>query len=133
MMDKETGPRHFTDLLVWQKAQKLFVQTARDVEGFPNGVAGRLVARQLVAAVGSIAASIAEGFDRHGVKDYINYLRIARGSAHEAQDWYLKTRDLRWLGESEVTSRLATCTELVKMLNSMIGKLGRRDGISSRG
>jgi four helix bundle protein len=131
-MDMDTAPRHFTDLLVWQKAQKLFVQTARDVEGFPNGVASWLVAQQLVAAAGSTGASIAEGFDRHGLKDYVSYLRVAKGSAHECQDWYLKARDLGWLSDAEVSARIAACTELVKMLNSMIGKLGRRADVRHR-
>jgi len=36
--------RKFTDLIVWQKAHRLFLDIVRDVEDFPNKWAGGIIA-----------------------------------------------------------------------------------------
>jgi len=48
------------------------------------------VCNQLVRAIDSISANIAEGFGRYGKKDKISFYRIARASVYESLDWLEK-------------------------------------------
>ncbi len=50
------------------------------------------VTPQLVRAVGSIAANIAEGYARRSPRDRIRFYEYALGSNEEASSWYLTAR-----------------------------------------
>jgi four helix bundle protein len=116
----------FTDLVVWQKAHKLFLRLAHDVETFPRTKAAAIVADQLLRSVGSISANIAEGFGRRTGAEYVHYLIVARGSTTESANWFMKCRDLTYLPPQLAVEREADCQEIVKMLNAMIGTLRRK-------
>lgn len=80
---------------------------------------GKELAWQLVAAAGSVAANIEEGYGRGFGKDYARFLRIALGSARETQGWYYRGRhaftpemlDHRLRLVNEVISGLVTTSE----------------------
>jgi len=116
----------FTDLVVWQKAHKLFLQLTHDVEAFPRTKAATIVADQLLRSVGSISANIAEGFGRRTGAEYVHYLIVARGSTTEIANWFMKCRDLAYLPPPVAVDLEANCQEIVKMLNTMIGTLRRK-------
>lgn len=48
------------------------------------------VGKQLVRAADSIAANLAEGYERHHFKDNRNFCYYSRGSAQETQTWIEK-------------------------------------------
>ncbi len=50
------------------------------------------IGKQLVRAIDSMSANIAEGFGRHGKKDKIKFYRYARGSIYESLDWLEKAK-----------------------------------------
>ncbi|MBI4834221.1 MAG: four helix bundle protein [Planctomycetes bacterium] len=114
----------FRDLIVWQKAIDLFILTVKDVESFPKTRAGFVIQDQLLRAVGSVSANIAEGFGRRGKKEYSYHLGVAKGSAAESVDWYEKVLRLKWLDEKTVKCRFELLDEIRKMLNSLISKIG---------
>jgi four helix bundle protein len=121
--------RSFEDLIVWQKAHRLFLDVARDVTGFAPSAVGRVVANQVLRSAGSISANIAEGFGRKSGKEYTHYLIVARGSTTETLDWYLKCRDLGLIDVGVFAERRATLEEILKMLNRMISQqLAKRNG-----
>jgi four helix bundle protein len=64
--------KSFEDLIVWQKAHRLFLEVARDIEVFPNGRTANVIANQLLRSAGSISANIAEGFGRRMGKEYLH-------------------------------------------------------------
>lgn len=70
----------FTDLIVWQKSHKLFLDVVGDVETFPKKRAADVIANQLLRSSSSTSANIAEGNGRHKGKEYEHYLIVARGS-----------------------------------------------------
>ncbi len=119
-----------TELVVWQKAHQLFLLLVHDVEAFPKTRAAGIVADQLLRAVGSISANIAEGFGRRTGAEYVHYLIVARGSTTESANWFLKCRDLDYLPQQVAVEREAECQEILKMLNAMIGTLRRKAGPS---
>jgi len=63
--------RDFTELIVWQKAHQLFLNVVKNIENFPKTEVSKIVANQLIKAVGSISANIAEGFGRRQGKEYL--------------------------------------------------------------
>lgn len=124
------GVQTFKDLVVWQKAHQLFLQIVQDAEGFPKTRAASIVADQLLRAVGSISANIAEGFGRRTGAEYMHYLLVARGSTTESENWVVKCRDLGYIPERVCHDREDLCQEILKMLNVMIGALRRKLGAS---
>ncbi|HXG20294.1 MAG TPA: four helix bundle protein [Methylomirabilota bacterium] len=73
---------------------------------------------QLVRALGSIGANIAEGYSRSSVKDQARFYEYALGSARESRDWYYKTRYV--LGEPLVGDRLELLTKVIRLLLVMV-------------
>ena len=82
--------RKFQDLVIWQKAHKLFLDIAADVEEFPEKRAARIIIDQILRSSASISANISEGFGRKTRADYEHFLIISRGSTTETQNWIIK-------------------------------------------
>jgi four helix bundle protein len=78
----------------------------------------RLVA-QWKAASGSVMDNIAEGFDRQGNKEFIQFLSIARGSLGEVQSQTYRVLDQGAINDEEFKG-IFTCAQDVK---NMIDKL----------
>ena len=74
--------RGYMNLIVWQKAMDLF-ELAWKMAYVEAKIDFKLRA-QFADAVQSIAANISEGYGRRSVKEYLQFLYIALGSAGEA-------------------------------------------------
>ncbi len=113
----------FKDLIVWQKSILLFKEACDEVEKFPNKRAAWIIEEQLLDALGSISANIAEGFGRKGKGEFAYHLGVAKGSAAESHDWYEKIRLLGFLDEETINKRIMVLEEIQKMLNTLISKV----------
>lgn len=69
-------------LRVWQDARELYVQTCAAMKGWPFEL--KKVASQQIASVDSVHPNIAEGYARKSIREYLNFLGIARGSLGES-------------------------------------------------
>jgi four helix bundle protein len=76
------------------------------------------VATQLVRAVGSIAANVAEGYARRSPRDRIRFYEYALGSAEESRSWYEVGR--RALSVAEIDARIARLAAIRRLLLTMI-------------
>jgi four helix bundle protein len=76
---------------------------------------------QIRRAVISIPSNIAEGYSRHGTKDYINFVSVAIGSSAELETQILLAQDLGYLpdSKSDVTFVFSEIYQLQKMLHKM--------------
>jgi four helix bundle protein len=74
----------FKDLKVWQKAIDLSVLCYQLTADFPRDETYGMAAQVRRAAV-SIAANIAEGHGREHTRSFVQFLRIAQGSAKELE------------------------------------------------
>jgi four helix bundle protein len=113
----------FTDLIVWQKSHKLFLDIVEDVEIFPKKRAADIIANQILRSSGSVSSNIAEGSGRHKGKEYEHYLIVARGSLTETENWLIKCKDLAFISKEIYEERVKAVEEIMKMLNSLIGKI----------
>ena len=78
---------------------------------------------QLRRAVVSIPSNIAEGNGRHTPTDYIRFLAIARGSKSEVETQLEICVRLNYITPEQVQKAMVLCSEVGRMLNSMIQKL----------
>ena len=86
----------------------------------------REVSEQLLRAVGSISANIAEGYARRSRADRVRYYEYALGSAGEAQSWYLSARAA--LSPATADERLDALNRVTRLLLVMIRN--ERDGLT---
>jgi four helix bundle protein len=76
------------------------------------------ISDQLIRAVGSISANIAEGYSRGSGKDQARFYEYALGSARESRGWYYQGR--RLLGEKVVNHRLKLIEGIIRQLMTII-------------
>ena len=118
--------RSYRDLLVWQKAMDLVVESYRLAKMFPKNEAYGL-ASQLQRAAVSIPANIAEGHGREHLGDYLRYLSIGNGSLMELETHPLIAGRLEYLQPNQVETVLAQSGELSRILAGLTKKLRYRD------
>lgn len=89
----------------------------------------RTVGEQLVRAVDSISANIAEGFGRYFKKDKIKFFRYSNGSIKESFDWNEKskirkllTRDQYLYIFNELQKLPLATNQLIKFTNIKLTK-----------
>ena len=88
-------------------------------------------AQQLLRAVGSIPANVAEGYAKRSAKDRIRYFEYALGSVGETRAWYLTTA--RAILPESVRDRCETLLSLTRLLLTMIRRERERVGRRSTG
>ena len=92
----------------------------RLTESFPENEKYGLTSQMRRASI-SIPSNIAEGWGRLSRKNYVQFLRISRGSLFELETQILITKELNYINDSETIENLIT--EISKMLNSLIKKI----------
>ena len=109
----------FEKLNIWVEIRKLIKDIYKISDNFPQSEKFGL-SNQIRRAIVSVGSNIAEGWGRLSRKNYIQFLRISRGSLFELETQILITKDLKYINDSEAIENLIT--EISKMLNSLIKK-----------
>jgi len=113
---------HFKELLVWQKSINFVTEIYKETESFPKTEMYGLVS-QIRRATVSIASNIAEGNSRRSVPDYVQFLRISRGSCAEVETQLIISKNLGYLDEEKSLKLNQDIIEISKMLNGLINSL----------
>jgi len=116
--------KSYKELIVWQKSMTLVKMIYNLTESFPESEKFGLTNQMRRSSV-SIPSNIAEGWGRLSRKNYIQFLRISRGSLFELETQILITKELNYLKSSENSEKLII--EISKMLNSLIKKLEEKN------
>lgn len=110
--------RDFRKLNVWQKAHGLALEAHRVLPALV--VRGSGASRnQLLRAISSIPANIAEGCGKRTDAEFCRYLDIALGSAKESENHLIFARDMGWIGRSVFADLDNRLTEVRRMLYSL--------------
>ena len=95
------------------------------MEPLPNTRVAAVLSDQLIRALGSIGANIAEGFNRSKAK-YLNCLDIALGEANETENWLYKIRDSNLLAREIANEHVAETIQIEKMLTALHRSIARQ-------
>jgi four helix bundle protein len=92
--------RQFEDILSWQKARDLTreIYTATRKDEFSKDFA---LKDQIRRAAISITSNIAEGFERDGSREFVQFLSHAKGSCGEVRSQLYLALDAGYLKEDE--------------------------------
>ena len=112
----------FRKLIVWQKAMDLVAETYDIIKLLPKEEKYAL-SDQMRRSVISIPSNIAEGQARNSVKEFIQFLSIAKCSNAELQTQCLLCVRLQYVTDETVSKALCLSDEVGKMLNTLILKL----------
>jgi len=112
----------FRDLMIWQKSRKLVKQIYILSKAFPKSEIYGLTSQIRRCSV-SVPSNIAEGFQRHSKKEYLQFLYISYGSLAELETQLVLARDLNYLTLKETELILENVVTIQKMINSLISKL----------
>jgi len=112
----------YQDLDVWKKAMELVMDIYKVTQTFPKEELYGL-ANQLRRASVSVPANIAEGWGRGTTKEYIQFLRIARGSLLEVETLMTIAHNLGYVNAQDQDPILQKILEISKMMNALINSL----------
>ena len=104
--------RTFRDLVVWQKAHQYALLVYQHTSKFPKTEIFGLTSQYRRAAV-SVAANIAEGFKKRGIKDKARFLNTAQGSLEECRYYELLSKDLNYGNTDQLSPHLQEISRLL--------------------
>lgn len=114
----------FEDLTIFQMARNL----CKDVYAITKQSEFKKDTRfvqQIHAAAGSIMDNIAEGFERDGNKEFVNFLYIAKGSCGEVRSQLIRATDVGFIDKETATRLYNDCLDLSKTISKFITSLKR--------
>lgn len=116
----------FEDLQIWQLARELckyvFDITSNDI--FKNDYK---LKNQIRGSSGSVMDNIAEGFDRGGKKEFIQFLYISKGSCSETRSQSYRCFDSKYITVKQHDELLQRTDTLSKKTYSLIKYLKSSD------
>jgi four helix bundle protein len=116
------GVASYRDLTVWRRAMELAEESYRLARLLPKAEEYRLTS-QLVRAVVSVPANIAEGHARAGRREFLHFLSIAGGSLAETETLLLLTARVGYIPDSEIQNALSLAEEIGRMMSSLRKRL----------
>ncbi|HET6669776.1 MAG TPA: four helix bundle protein [Pyrinomonadaceae bacterium] len=114
---------NFENLQIYQLSERLADKVWRVVIGWEN-IGRDTLGKQLVRAVDSVGANIAEGSGRGTDAELRRFLRISRGSLYETKHWLRCAYKRRLLSEKQVAELLPILEELTPKLNAYLRSVG---------
>jgi len=116
----------FEDLIAWQKARTL------DREVF-TVVSNSKIAKdftlkdQILRSSGSVMDNIAEGFERSGKREFIQFLSIAKASCGELRSQFYRAFDREYISSDSFEQLKDLCIEESKIIQGLITYLNKSD------
>jgi len=109
----------YQNLLVWQKGIEIVKMAYSLCRQMPKEELFALQSQIKRASV-SVPSNIAEGYGQEYTKNYLRFLKIARGSLYELETQMIIARDLNFIEDGEFQSISNLMIEENKMLNAFI-------------
>ncbi len=114
--------KKFEEIIAWQKARDLnkldrsYIDTGRFKSNF------RLI-NQIEGSAGSIMDNIAEGFERSGNREFLQFLYISKGSFGEFRSQLYRALDRTYISQEEFAALYEQSKEIIIMLQKLISYL----------
>ena len=109
----------FEDLEAWKRARS-FAKLIHTVSGTGNFGRDFGLKDQIRRAANSIVSNIAEGFERDGDKEFLQYLFVAKGSCGEVRAQLYLAIDYEYITEEEFSQLKTKALELNRIISGLI-------------
>ena len=112
----------FEDLTIFQMARNLckaIYEITKEGEFYKDM---RFV-QQIHASAGSVMDNIAEGYERDGNKEFVNFLYIAKSSCGEVRSQIIRATDVGFIDNETATRLYNDCLNLSKAISKFITSL----------
>ena len=112
----------FEDLEIFQFARKLCKEVYEITKEGEFHKDTRFV-QQIHASAGSVMDNIAEGYEREGNKEFVNFLYIAKGSCGEVRSQIIRASDVGFIDNDTSTRLYNDCIGLSKAISAFVKSL----------
>jgi len=116
--------KNYQELIAWQKAMDLVVETYAISRSFPREEIYALT-NQIRRAAVSIPSNIAEGQGRRTTADFLRHLSISYGSLREVETQTLIAVRLGYLTDRRSRDVLNIAAEVGRLLNGLMSSLAK--------
>jgi four helix bundle protein len=114
--------RRFEEIISWQKARELNKQLGVLIDEGRFNKSYRLI-NQIEGSAGSIMDNIAEGFERGGNKEFIQFLYISKASCGEFRSQLYRTFDRKYINQAEFDTFYNMAMEIIVLIQKLIDYL----------
>lgn len=113
------GIERFENIEAWKQARELAkkIYAKSNSDHFSRDFGLR---DQIRRAVVSVMSNIAEGFERGGDKEFVQFLYLAKGSCGEVRCQLYIARDQDYISETEFDQLTGECIAISRMLSGFI-------------
>ena len=118
--------RNFEDLDIWMNARDICREVYRIKQDSDLKNDFKLY-NQLNGSSGSVMDNIAEGFERNGNREFIQFLAIAKGSCGESRSQLYRAFDRKYINQNEFDLLNQKVTTLSRQISSFINYLQKSD------
>ena len=118
-------PKHYKELLIWQRGMTLAKEIYRLTATFPAEEKFGLTTQMRRAAV-SIPSNIAEGQARRSTREFVQFLSLANGSLAELETQLRLSADLKYADAVAVSGLEAEIGEMQRMILAVQRRLEPR-------
>jgi len=115
----------FEDLEVWQLARNLADQVFKTYIQSEALSKDYKLKEQINSSSGSAMDNIAEGFERGGRNEFINFLSISKGSMGEVKSQLYRALDRKYISQQQFDSLYNQAEELGKKIGAFIKYLNK--------
>lgn len=116
----------FEEIKAWQKARELNKEVYK-ISNTGDFYKDYGLKDQIRRSSISILSNIAEGFERNGTKEFLQFLFIAKASAGECRAQLYVAFDLDYISKNDFDKLLQLVTETSKMISGLISYLQSSD------
>ncbi len=116
--------KSFEELQVWQKARMVcqMIYTVSSTNSFSKDFSMK---DQINRAAGSVMDNIAEGFERGGRKEFIQFLSVAKGSAGEVRSQLYRSLDRNHITQDDFNKLSELILEVGRMITGLMSYLAK--------
>lgn len=110
----------FEDLEVWRLARELATEIFHSYSNSELFLKDYKLKEQINASSGSVMDNIAEGFERSGRIEFINFLSIAKGSCGEVKSQLYRAFDRKYITKDRFDFLYSKAEEIAQKSGSFI-------------
>jgi four helix bundle protein len=123
--------KRFEDLECWKSGRRLrqFAYRLSRLDQFARDYA---LVGQIRRASQSVTANIAEGFEREGNREFIQFLAQAKGSVGEVKDELYTALDENYITQTDFDEAYSIADETTRLIGGMMGYLRRAQSAGSK-